>query len=141
MPVDRKTTAARLTITEVLVNARAGLARLDPAEVAGAVAAGAVLIDVRTDAQIATDGAVAGAVAVALNHLEWRLDPTSTGHVPGIASLDDQVILLCDEGYSSSLAASRLQLLGFEGATDVIGGFQAWCRAGLPVVTPDHDDR
>ncbi len=126
----------RLTIIGMLVAARERLVRLHPAEADAARRSGAVLIDVRTDSQIARDGAVPGSVQLSLNHLEWRLDPASTGFEPGIADLGDHVVLLCDEGYSSSLAAARLQVLGFARATDVIGGFQAWRRDGYPVAHP-----
>lgn len=126
--------AGRVTIVELLAAARQGLDRLTPEQALRAQRAGAVLLDVRTDAQVAADGTVPGARRIALNHLEWRLDPVSAGHVPGIAGLDDVLVLVCDQGYSSSLAAARLQLLGFHRATDVIGGFRAWRAAGLPVV-------
>ncbi|TMK25586.1 MAG: hypothetical protein E6G62_04845 [Actinobacteria bacterium] len=95
---------------------------------------GATLIDIRSDSQIARDGVVPGALIISRNTLEWRLDPAS-GHrhsqAPGLA---DQVIVMCDEGYQSSLAAATLQELGFHRATDLEGGFQAWRSAGLAVV-------
>ena len=82
------------------------------------------------------DGEIPGAIVIERNHLEWRLDPTSTGRIPEATDPDIVWIVLCDEGYSSSLAAASLQRLGLHNATDVIGGFQAWKAAGLPITTP-----
>jgi rhodanese-related sulfurtransferase len=109
------------------------LNRLDPAEALHAMRAGAALIDIRSDSQIARDGTIAGALVIPRNILEWRLDPVSQHRHPDAPQLDDQVILLCNEGYQSSLAAATLQQLGFAHATDVKGGFQAWRAAALPV--------
>ena len=92
----------------------------------------AVLVDVRTDPQRARDGEVPGAIRYALNHLEWRVDQTAETPDPRFAGVQ-RIVVLCDEGYSSSLAAARLQALGVAGATDVIGGFQRWRADGLPV--------
>ena len=97
-----------------------------------------MLIDIRGDSQIARDGTVPGALVVARNVLEWRLDPDSQHRHPRAPGLDDRVILLCDEGYQSSLAAATLQQMGFTSATDVAGGFRAWRDAGLPVMLPGH---
>ena len=93
---------------------------------------GAALIDIRADSQIARDGTIAGALVVPRNVLEWRLDPASDSRHPAAPQLGDHVILICDEGCQSSLAAATLQKLGFTRATDVDGGFQAWRAAGLP---------
>ena len=105
----------------------------------GSAAAGdarwAALIDIRSDTQIARDGVVAGALAIPPNVLEWRLDRAGQLRHPWAPQPDDQVILLCDEGYRSSLAAT-LQQLGFACATDAKGGFQAGRAAGLPVEQP-----
>jgi rhodanese-related sulfurtransferase len=98
--------------------------------------AGAALIDIRGDTQIARDGNIPGALVIARNVLEWRLDPDSQHRHRQGPGLGDHVILLCDEGYQSSLAAATLQQLGFACATDVDGGFQAWRKAGLPVILP-----
>jgi rhodanese-related sulfurtransferase len=125
--------AGRVTIDELLLRARAGLARVDPPAAAAAVDGGAALIDIRADSQIAADGVVPGALVIARNVLEWRLDPDCEYRHPGAPGLDDQVILMCNEGYQSSLAAATLQELGFTRATDLDGGFQAWRAAGLPV--------
>jgi rhodanese-related sulfurtransferase len=127
---------ARTTIAELLADARRRLTRLNPAKAREAMRAGAVLIDIRSDSQIARDGSIAGALVIPRNILEWRLDPASQHRHPHAPQLDDHVILLCDEGYQSSLAAATLQQLGFARATDVEGGFQAWRAAGLPVEQP-----
>jgi rhodanese-related sulfurtransferase len=123
----------RTTIDELLAAARSRLQRVDPPAAAVAIDAGATLIDIRSDSQITQDGVVPGALLIPRNVLEWRLDPDS-GHrhaeAPGI---DGQVIVMCNEGYQSSLAAATLQELGFTRATDLDGGFQAWRSAGFPV--------
>jgi rhodanese-related sulfurtransferase len=127
---------ARITIDELLADARRHLNRLDPAEALHAMRSGAVLIDIRSDSQIARDGTIAGALVIPRNVLEWRLDPASQHRQPQAPQLDDHVILLCDEGYQSSLAAATLRQLGFDRATDVDGGFQAWRAAALPIALP-----
>lgn len=127
---------ARTTIDELLAQARRRLNRLGPAAALAAMRAGAALIDIRSDSQIAADGTIAGALVIPRNVLEWRLDPASQHRHPDAPDLDDHVILLCDEGYQSSLAAATLQQLGFTHATDVEGGFQAWRAAALPVEQP-----
>ena len=124
---------ARTTIDELLAGARRRLKRLTPAQALDAMRAGAVLIDIRSDSQIAADSTIAGALVIPRNILEWRLDPASQHRHPHAPDLDDHVILLCDEGYQSSLAAATLQQLGFARATDVEGGFQAWRAAALPI--------
>jgi rhodanese-related sulfurtransferase len=126
---------ARITIDELLARTRQGLTRLHPHEAALAMRAGATLVDIRSDSQIARDGVVPGALVIARNVLEWRLDPASDYRHPRAPDLADHVILMCDEGYQSSLAAATLQQLGFEHATDLAGGFQAWRADGLPVHT------
>jgi rhodanese-related sulfurtransferase len=127
---------ARMTIDELLAAARRGLTRLDPAAALHAMASGAALIDIRSDSQIARDGTITGALVIPRNVLEWRMDPASQHRHPSAPQLGDHVILLCDEGYQSSLAAATLQQLGFARATDVEGGFQAWRAAALPVEQP-----
>lgn len=123
----------RITVDELLADARRRLTRLEPAAALHAMHAGATLIDIRSDLQIAQDGAIAEALVIHRNVLEWRMDPTCEYRHPGAPGLDDHVIVVCDEGYQSSLAAATLQQLGFTRATDVAGGFQAWRSAGLPV--------
>ncbi|MFP5283174.1 MAG: rhodanese-like domain-containing protein [Actinomycetes bacterium] len=120
------------TIEEVLARARSGLTRLSPAAAAEAVGDGAVLADIRPAAQRAAEGGPEGALVVERNVLEWRFDPASDARLP-IADHDLQVIVLCQEGYTSSLAAAALQELGIWRATDVEGGWaawRAWAKAG-----------
>lgn len=126
----------RRTIHDVLADSRARLRRLSPEEAAGARAAGAVVVDIRPDAQRAAEGELPGALIVERNVLEWRFDPASSAALP-IADHDLQVVVLCQEGYTSSLAAAALQELGVHRATDVAGGFAAW-RSDRPseVVLP-----
>lgn len=94
-----------------------------------------VLVDTRPDQQRAADGLVPGAVVVDRNVLEWRLDPASDSRLP-LARYDLPIVVMCNQGYSSSLAASGLRELGLYRATDLVGGFQAWRAAGLPVALP-----
>jgi rhodanese-related sulfurtransferase len=126
----RTTQAA--SVEDLLREARRGLARLSPRQAHEAMRRGAVLIDIRTESQRASDGDIPSAVIVARNVLEWRLDPSSEYRDPSLARRDHQVILICNEGYQSSLAAANLRRLGLD-ATDVIGGFQAWRDAELPI--------
>jgi rhodanese-related sulfurtransferase len=125
-------------IEELLRESRRKLARLSPHEAQRAVAHGALLIDIRSEAQRARDGVVPDARFVPRNVLEWRVDPSSPSHDPEIAQTDELIILMCEEGYQSSLAAATLKNLGLSRATDVIGGFQAWRATGLPVERPQR---
>jgi rhodanese-related sulfurtransferase len=126
--------ATRTTIHDLLDAARRKLRRLEPQQASEAVIGGAVLIDIRSEHQRERDGVIPGAHLVPRNALEWRLDPASGHSDPSLGEgLDRLVILVCDEGYQSSLAAATLQDLGFPHATDLIGGFQAWRAAGLSV--------
>jgi rhodanese-related sulfurtransferase len=120
------------TIDEALQNARKRLQRLTPEQAADEGGRGALLVDTRTHEQRARDGEVPGALVIDRTVLEWRLDPTSPSRIAEAADHDVRVILICAEGYSSSLAAASLQELGLVNATDVIGGFEAWKAAGLP---------
>jgi rhodanese-related sulfurtransferase len=120
------------TIDDVLAEARSRLRRLDPVAAYRAVAAGAVLVDIRPAAQRAAEGEVPGALVVERNVLEWRFDPASDARLPVATGYDVQVVVLCSEGYTSSLAAAALLDLGLHRATDVAGGFHAWHAAGLP---------
>jgi rhodanese-related sulfurtransferase len=123
-----------ITLQELLENARARLDRVDPHEASAAAGEGAALIDIRSEVQRERDGVIPGAIHHPRNVLEWRLAPDSEHRDPAIGTdLRRQVILVCNEGYQSSLAAATLQDLGFERATDLAGGFQAWKAAGLPV--------
>jgi rhodanese-related sulfurtransferase len=125
--------AGRLTADELLAEARRGLSRLDPLEAASAIRSGAVLIDVRSELQRERDGVVPGSVFFPRNVLEWRCDPASPARDRRVSDLGRQLIVMCDEGYQSSLAAANLRRLGFERATDLAGGFRAWRAAGMPV--------
>jgi rhodanese-related sulfurtransferase len=127
---------ARRTIGEVLEDARARLERLEPAEAQAAMQRGALLVDIRPVEQRTAHGEIPGAHQVDRNVLEWRLDPESGAPDPDLARPEARVIVLCQQGYQSSLAAVALQDLGFTHATDVAGGFDAWEAAGLPVVRP-----
>jgi rhodanese-related sulfurtransferase len=131
-PAEVPSPAGGSRIDAMLARARAGLRRLDPWEAAAAVADGALLVDIRPAAQRAAEGEVPGAVVIERNVLEWRLDPTSQARAPYATGDDLAVVVMCSEGYTSSLAAASLQELGLRRATDLVGGFQAWARAGLP---------
>ena len=123
----------RITVDELLAAARRRLDRLDPGGANDAIRHGATLVDIRSESQILSDGVVPDALVIGRNVLEWRLDPASRHRHPRCPDLGDLVILMCNEGYQSSLAATALQQLGFARATDLEGGFQAWRAAGLPV--------
>jgi rhodanese-related sulfurtransferase len=120
------------SVDELLAEARARIARVTPHEAATRVARGAVLVDIRPAGQRTHEGEVPGALAIERNVLEWRFDPASAARLPEATGYDLDVIVLCSEGYTSSLAADALRSLGLYRATDVIGGFLAWERAGLP---------
>ena len=126
--------AGARTIDEVLAQARSRLRRVGPQEAAARAEAGAVLVDTRPAFQRDRDGGIPGALVIERNHIEWRFDPASDARVPEATGYDVEVVVFCDEGYSSSLAADSLRALGLHRATDVIGGFQAWKAAGLPVL-------
>ena len=119
------------TIDEMLFRARSRLDRLSPLEAYRAQQAGAVLVDVRPERNRTIEGHLPGAVVVERTVLEWRLDPASDARLP-FASYDLHLVIVCNEGYSSSLAAATLQDLGMHRATDLDGGFRAWKAAGLP---------
>jgi rhodanese-related sulfurtransferase len=125
--------ASSSTIAELLDTARASLDRLPPVAAHSAVGRGALLVDTRCAENRSETGVVPGSVHVPLSVLYWRLDRTSGYDDPRLSDPERQVILLCQHGYSSSLAAATLRQLGFARATDVIGGFEAWAAAGLPV--------
>jgi rhodanese-related sulfurtransferase len=122
-----------MTVEEMLARARAQLERVAAEEAAGEIRSGALLIDIRSDHQRERDGVVPEAVYFPRNVLEWRCDPDCEARDPRVGGTDRRVIVMCDAGYASSLAAVSLRELGFERATDLEGGFQAWRAAGLPV--------
>ena len=125
------------TLEELLAGARTRLDRLGPEATAEALGDGAAVIDIRSESQIARDGTIPGALLIPRNVLEWRLAPDSGHRHPEAPDPADHVIVVCDAGYASSLAAAMLQQLGFSRATDLEGGFQAWRAAGLPVNQPE----
>jgi rhodanese-related sulfurtransferase len=112
--------------------ARAGIERVSPAQAYEAQARGALLVDIRPAQQRATHGVVPGALIIERNVLEWRLDPTGDHRLPEATSHERPVLILCQQGYASSLAAASLVALGYRSSGDVIGGFDAWAAAGLP---------
>ena len=123
-------------IDEILRTARTRLHPLDPRAAWRAMRHGAVLVDIRPVAQRAGYGEIPGAIAIERNVLEWRLDPRSEARLSFATRYDLEVIVTCQEGYTSSLAAASLQDLGLSRATDLTGGFAAWQAAGLPVLRP-----
>ncbi|MEU9299884.1 rhodanese-like domain-containing protein [Streptomyces sp. NPDC048269] len=123
-------------IDELLERVREGYARIDPQEAYAASRSGALLVDIRYQALRDRDGLIPGALVVERNELEWRLDPRGSHRVPEATGHDLQVVVICNEGYASSLAAASLHALGLHRATDLTGGFQAWRSAGLPVTAP-----
>ena len=128
-------------VDDLLAQARKRLTRLDPSAARAAMEAGAVLVDIRAESQRERDGVVPGSVFVARNVLEWRCDPRGSHRDARVADPSRSVIVMCDEGFQSSLAAATLQELGHVSATDLAGGFQAWRAAGLPVTPLRSDDR
>lgn len=121
-------------IDDILAAARTRLTRLSARETHDRVQRGAVLVDIRPAAQRAEHGEIPGAIIIERNVLEWRLDPRSDARLSFADSYDLDVIVTCQEGYTSSLAAASLQDLGLSRATDLDGGFAAWRAAGLPTI-------
>lgn len=119
-------------IDELLATARSGLDRAEPAQALRLQDEGALIVDIRPHANRAEEGEIPGSVVVERIHLEWRLAPDSDWRLPEVEP-DSTVIVVCNEGYASSLAAADLRRLGLAGATDLAGGFRAWRSAGLPV--------
>lgn len=128
------------SIDELLEDARRHFVRVSPREAAAAMDDGGLLVDIRPYEQRRRDGVVPGALVIDRNVLEWRLDPQCEHRIPWAARRDHRIMVLCNEGYSSSLAAHTLRQLGLD-ATDVIGGFVAWRADGLPVAPMPADDR
>jgi rhodanese-related sulfurtransferase len=118
-------------IDAALEAARARLDRVDPDDLAAALAAGALVVDLRPEADRRADGELPGAAVVERIHLEWRLDPTSPDRLPA-ATPGRPVVLFCNDGYASSLAAAALLDLGVVGATDLVGGYRAWAARHRP---------
>ena len=128
-------------VDALLARARAGVRRLDPDETRAAVARGALLVDTRTESQRREQGELPGALVIDRTVLEWRLDPASPARIPEATGYDVQVIVVCRQGYSSSLAAASLRALGLHRATDLAGGIEAWVAAGLPLTSDPADVR
>ncbi len=122
-----------MNIDQLLAAARARLTRVTAGEAWHAMAKGAVLVDIRSDSQLERDGTIPGAIVIPRNVLEWRADPACDYHDPRLSDRAGPLMLICAEGYQSSLAAATLLDLGITGATDVIDGFEGWRDAGLPV--------
>jgi rhodanese-related sulfurtransferase len=123
----------RPRIDRVLERARRQVRRVTPEQAMTEMASGALLVDTRTETQRAKQGEIPGALAIDRNVLEWRLDPTSPWRIPEATDRDVRVIVLCAQGFSSTLAALSLQELGLKNVSDVEGGFEAWTAAGMPV--------
>ncbi|MFG3282363.1 rhodanese-like domain-containing protein [Streptomyces sp. NPDC048111] len=123
-------------IDELLARVRTGLDRVTAREAFAEAAEGALLVDIRYAALRERDGLIPGALVVERNELEWRLDPQGSHRAAEATGHGLRVVVVCNEGYASSLAAVSLRQLGLCRATDLIGGFQAWRAEGLPVTPP-----
>ncbi|WP_343998008.1 rhodanese-like domain-containing protein [Streptomyces thermocarboxydovorans] len=133
---DGATTGA-VGIDALLERVRSDYERIEPRDAHAAAQAGqTLLVDIRYAALRERDGLIPGALVVERNELEWRLDPQGSHRLPEATGHDLRIVVICDEGYASSLAAESLHRLGLHRATDLIGGFQAWRAAGLPVTPP-----
>jgi rhodanese-related sulfurtransferase len=135
-PTDKVTfavgTLAAMTqsVDELLAEVRSQLPqRAEAGDLAGVVARGGLVVDTRPADLRAADGELPGAIVVERNVLEWRLDPTSAHRLPEVTGHDQEIVVVCDEGYASSLAAASLHRLGLRNATDLAGGYQAWKQA------------
>jgi rhodanese-related sulfurtransferase len=113
---------------DLLVSARAKIRRVEPAELDTLAAAGALVVDIRPVAQRATEGELGFGLVVERNVLEWRFDLTGSHTLPEVSGYDQPVVVVCSEGYASSLAAASLRELGFTRAGDLSGGYMAWRR-------------
>jgi len=123
------------TVDQLLAAARDGVERLEPTQAHAAAGDRAILVDIRSDSQRSADGLIPSAIHVPRNVLEWRCDPASDHRDERLSRRDRPIVLICNEGYQSSLAAAALRRFGLD-ATDVVGGFQAWRTEGLPVAGP-----
>ncbi|MFG3418765.1 rhodanese-like domain-containing protein [Micromonospora sp. NPDC048063] len=128
-------------VDALLEQARVGVRRLTPHQTVEAVRTGALLVDTRTDVQRREQGDLPGAVVIDRTVLEWRLDPASAWRIPEATGYDRRIVVVCRQGYASSLAVASLRALGLHRATDVIGGVQAWREAGLPMSDRPADIR
>jgi rhodanese-related sulfurtransferase len=128
-------------VDELLERSRRGVRRLTPHEVRAAAARGALVVDIRTETHRRRQGELPGALVIDRTVLEWRLDPTSPVRIPEARDHDVEIVVVCRQGYSSSLAAASLRALGLHRATDMIGGVEAWAAAGLPLAAGPADVR
>ncbi len=116
----------RNSIAKILAEARQSLLRVTPEQLSGELENGTLIVDIRPVEQRQRDGDLPGAIVIDRNVLEWRLDPSSEHRIPQMTGYDIRIVVVCNEGYSSSLAAAVLQKLGLHQAVDMIGGYQAW---------------
>jgi rhodanese-related sulfurtransferase len=135
-----------MTLDALLTASRAGVRRLGPHEMIEAAVRGALVVDTRTDVQRRRQGELPrdllpGVVVVDRTVLEWRLDPVGEHHIPEAKAEDLEVVVVCRQGYSSSLAAASLRAIGLPRATDLAGGVEAWLAAGMPITTDPADVR
>ena len=128
------------TVEQLLDRSAASLNRVTPTEAQRSAADSALLVDIRPSEQRRRDGTIPGAIVIDRNVLEWRLDPSSAHRIPEASSHDQPIVVVCNEGYASSLAAASLQALGLRHATDLVGGYQAWKAAGLPTRDDESDE-
>ncbi len=115
-----------LSAEDLVARARRRIQRTEPADLAQVVAAGGLVVDIRPVSQRSCEGELAGAVVVERNVLEWRLDPTGAHRLPEATGFDRPVVVVCSEGYASSLAAESLADLGYRSVSDLVGGYRAW---------------
>ena len=137
------TMMARLTLEDLLAQSRRGLRRSTAAELRVALQQGRtdlVVLDTRTPTDRARHGCIEGSIHAPRTTLEWRVDPTSAAAFDIIDGFDQTIVVVCNQGYSSSLAAATLQQLGFANATDLVDGMVGWIAAGFPVVPPVGDE-
>jgi rhodanese-related sulfurtransferase len=128
-------------VAALVARSRAGVPRLSPEETLAAAARGALVVDTRTETQRREQGELPGALVIDRTVLEWRLDPASSSCIPEVTNYDVEIVVVCRQGYSSSLAAASLREVGLRRATDMIGGVEAWQRAGLQLTTAPADVR
>lgn len=130
-----------LGVAGVLQTARHGVRRLAPWEVVDAAARGALIVDTRTESQRREQGELPGVLVIDRTVLEWRLDPASESRIPEACGYDLEIVVVCRQGYSSSLAAASLRQVGLRCATDMVGGVESWLHAGLPTCRAPADVR
>jgi rhodanese-related sulfurtransferase len=142
MRASRRPMNDRVTgVDAMLADARKGVRRLTPEQTLEAIRRGAIVVDTRTEAQRRAQGELPGTVVIDRTVLEWRLDPASHDRIPAAVDYDVEVVIVCSQGYSSSLAAASLRSMGLWRATDAIGGVEGWIASGLPVSSRPEDAR